>query len=378
MKSPWQRLGEWIDTQPRALWLLLGVFLCATLPMFFSWPEYPLSFGGREEWNVYWEGVVAAKVDDPWHDYTRRYSPEKNEAKRNFRLTIPALAHVSGTRVAGVHALRFALHAVLLVALMLAAERAAGDRRAAWATALAVAGTYVGTSVWRDMCLWFDNCAHAFMALALLARRPWSACALTLLAAFTDERALLTVPLLLAFHAFTHSRQSVLAGIAAAVPVYLVLRLAMAHRMQGLPPMAGIADLSIVITNLKSAPLSYWFALEGGWILVGLALQRALQRRDLAGGIWLLLATAVPVMASTAVGDFTRSASYAFPATLAAVALLRRSQLASPDVGRHRGVGIAAVVSLLVPNVMIMHFVLIEQSMPVRAVVQWLQNRIAP
>ncbi len=223
----WSRALAWVTGGSRARWLVAGVLLCGVLPAFFSWPGFPLTSDVRRSWERYWDGVVQRRVDNPWYDYTAEFSPEKNEAKRNFRFLVPLVGHLTHTGVPGVHVTRFALHALLLVSLVLAAERACGDRGAALAAALAIAGTYVGTSVWRDTCRWFDNCAHAFLALALVARSPWLAGGAVLLAGFTDERSLLIVPLLVLFHVFTGSPRATSVGLAAAVPLYLISRLAL-------------------------------------------------------------------------------------------------------------------------------------------------------
>lgn len=370
--GPWSRALAWVIGGSRARWLLAGVLLCGTLPAFFSWPGFPLTSELRRAWEGYWDGVVQRKVDNPWHDYTTEFSPDKNEAKRNFRFLVPLVAHLTHTGLPGVHATRFALQAVLLLCLLLAAERACGDRGTALAAALAIAGTYVGTSVWRDVCRWFDNCAHAFLALALVARSPWLAGAAVLLAAFTDERSLLVVPLLLLFHVFTGSPRRTIIGLATAVPLYLLARIALG-RAYGLgTPAAGIGETHIFITNLDNAAAGYWFALEGGWLLLLLALYRATNAQRTATGAALLLAALLPVAASTGVGDFTRSATYAFPAALVALAWLRHTLGASTTELR-RSAMLAAVVSLVVPNVFVMGNVFHENSAPIHAVLLWLR-----
>ncbi|HVU32610.1 MAG TPA: hypothetical protein VHE61_04200 [Opitutaceae bacterium] len=356
----------------RLRWLVLGVVACALLPLFFSWPATSMSKQQAAVFNAYWEQIVELKIANPLFDYRKAFEPGKNEAKRNFRLTVPLLARVTGTGITGVTVIRYALQLALLVALLLAAERACRDRLIALAVALAVAGTTVGTEVWRDLCLWFDNCAHAFMALALVATSPWAAGATVFLAALTDERALLGVPLLMVFHLAIGSRRSMQTGMVAGALLYVAVRAVFAQAMGFMPPLTGVAEHDILATNIASAPLGYWAALEGGWLLVGYAVWRlhATGRTGMALGFAAL--ALLPIVASTAVGDFTRSASYGFAATLAALAVVcRPTEAAERPLVRRLAIA-AGVVSLLIPNVNVMRYIAVEQCLPVHAVVQWL------
>ncbi len=351
---------------PIAWWFFIAVALSAVVPPFFSWPELPMPPGAREEWTAYWERVVRAKIVNPWHDYTVQFEAGSNEAKRNFRVTMPLLARVTGADVAGVHAWRFALQGVLLGGIALAALRASrGDRGMALAATISVAATYVGTSVWRDISLWFDNCAHAFVAVALVATTPWVALPALLLAAFTDERALLVCPLVMLFHAFTGGRRALIFALAATLPVYALIRFSCAQRLSPGVGLGGVGELEMLAINLKHAPLGYWFALEGGWIFIVAAAFGAAKSWHWRAGL-LVASIALPVLAATGVGDFTRSATFAFPGTLAALALLRTSGSALPVHTLRRLAFVAAGVSLLAPTVLVMRYVIVEQSVPVR------------
>jgi hypothetical protein len=306
----------------------------------------------------YWRTVVELKVNDPWLDYRRAFPAESNEAKRNFRIAVPLLAHATGFGIAAVPVVRFALQAVLLVGLLLAAERACGDRVAALATALAVAGTYVGTSVWMDDWGWFDNCAQAFMVAALVCRRPFWSCAVVVAAAFTDERALLAVPLIVLYRFWTGARRPLVWAPLIAVPAYFLGRLLAALAFRISTSMAGIAAADMIQPNLRVSVLGAWSSLEGGWLLVAIACVAALRARNRLGALLLAAAALVPVAASVAVIDFSRSASYAFPATLAALALWAmqpgENGVAVDRATLRRWTAVAAALSLLSPDVFIM------------------------
>jgi hypothetical protein len=352
------------------------VIICAIVPAYFSWPQFPVVEGASPaEWEKSWDRIVQHKVDNPWFDYGRHFPGGGNEAKRTFRVVVPLVAHLTHTGLSGVRTTTWALQGVLLVCLLLAAERACHDRATALAAALVINGTYVGTSVWRDACHWFDNCSHAFMALALVARRPWLACSAVLLAAFTDERALIAVPAILVFHFLVGSTRATQVGIAASIPLYFLVRIVVTYTQGIVQPTAGIGEFAIVANNLENAAFGLWFALEGGWIVVaaGVCMAFAAGRRGLA--VCLLGTTLLPAFAAFGVLDFTRSATYAFPAVLAALALHREQ--AGTIFGRLSPLRItvsAALVSLVVPNVFVMANVFVETSVPVRFLINWLRS----
>jgi hypothetical protein len=360
------RVLDWVAAS-RGRWLLIGAILCALLPALFSWPELPAMPGdANAAWRQYWREVVKLKVDNPWFDYTRAFPAESNQTKRNFRITVPIIAHATGFGIDAVPAVRFAFQALLIVCLLLAAERACGDRVAALAAALAVAGTYVGTSVWMDDWGWFDNCAQALMLLALALRRPFWVCAAVVAAAFTDERALMAVPLIALFHGWTGGRRGLVWAPVAAIPCYLLARVLVGAAFRIATTSAGIGTAAMVLPNLRVSMLGAWSSLEGGWLLVALACLAAVRVGNRLAALFLAVACVVPVAASVLVIDFSRSASYAFPATLAALALwasqFPRGGVAVDRAILRRWTALAAAVSLLSPNVFIMGRTFIQKN----------------
>ncbi len=358
----------WIAST-RSRFLVVGVVLCALLPPIFSWPELPpMPAPAQAAWAQYWHDILKLKVDNPSFDYTRDFPPESNQAKRNFRITVPLLAHVTGLGMSAVPVIRFALQGMLLICLVLAAERACGDRLAALGAALAVAGTYVGTSVWMDEWGWFDNCAQAFLLLALVARRPGLVLAAMLAAAFTDERSLIAAPLVCLCHAWSGAGRGTRWAAVWAIPAYAAARIALSLGLGLHNASAGIGTLDMVTRNLRAFPSGAWSALEGGWLMVGGAYVASSRSSRQASGLCLAVATAVPVLAAVAVTDFTRSASYAFPGVLAGLALW--SSLPAP--GTARGVRLrrwalaAAALSLLSPNLFVMGRTFVQSNVLVR------------
>ena len=368
------RLLSWIVTGSRVRWLGAGLVLCTVLPWFFSCPLFPASPESQVYWRQYWGGIEQRKIDHPLYDFTREFPPASNETKRNFRILIPVAAKLTGLGLPGTDVIRYSLQLVLVLGLLLAAERACGDRVAALGAALAVAGTQIGTEVWRDVYCWFDNCAHAFVALALLARGPWVAFTVILLGLWVDERVLCAVPLLVLFHVIIASRRSVLVGLLLAGPAYFALRAGLTLGFGLHNALGGIGTAHELVPNLANAPMAFWFSLEGGWLLLIVSARENVVSRPLLAALFAF--TILLLCASGFVGDFTRSATYAFPATFVAVALLARAPGIQREPARLRSLaGWAAAISLLVPNGIVLgEIVGFESSLPVRAVQAWLRG----
>ena len=107
--------------------------------------------------------------------------------------------------------------------------------------------------------------------------------------------------------------------------------------------------------------------------MVAAAREAVPAKREIAGLFAFIL---LFLMAAGFVGDFTRSASYAFPATLVALAALARSErFAREPAGLRALAGFAAGVSLIVPNAVVLgDTVAFESSLPVRAIQAWLRS----
>ena len=247
--------------------------------------------------------------------------------------------------------------------MLIAAQRACRDYLCALGIAAAVAGTHIGTFFWRDPCYWFDNCAHAFAALALIARGGALPGLLIFLGLFVDERVLCSLPFVALFHWIIGRQRREIISLLAGAALYLGTRFALTLAYGLGNPLAGVAESAVVLTNLTNFPIAFWFALEGGWLVLLQASRRGSNNNVEFVLLWTL--TAGALIAAGFAGDFTRSATYVFPATIAGTALLRATH---PDVGplRHH-CGIAAAVSLLVPNgIVIWDAITFEASLPVR------------
>jgi hypothetical protein len=283
------------------------------------------------EINVNYSSGYYQKIQHPLRDLTLGADPRDHDAKLNFRLTVPVLLHL--LRVSpGEHWVLPALTAAAICGLIAVscrfAFRVTRDRVCGLFIALAVASTYIG-SFGFTFC--YDAIAIFQLALAMLPGTPWLLRSLLVFtAAFTDERAFVAAPLLivqgLCFSAggpglrarlFNPRCLAVMGGMAA----YCVGRAALGWYAGLRTPLDEIG-LARIAANAPFWHAGVWFALEGGWLLVGLAGLALWQRRQFPALVAFVLAMCLSLGAGFAVLDVLRSTSYVFPGLLVALAVV--------------------------------------------------------
>jgi hypothetical protein len=344
-------------------WFFLAWVAGLLAPLLFSVPRLPhMRADVRAYWDAHWREAVQRKIDQPLRNLATLYPPDSNEAKRNFRLTVPLLARLSGLGYPATIAVRLGAWLALPALLLGLARRAGLPPAAATALALALLGTTLGTEVWRDDCLWFDNVAHTLLAVAMLAESRWLIATAAVLATFTDERAFMVLPLVFGWHWLTASARgwkNAAGALALGVSLALVLRAALMLGAGLSLPLAKVATAQILERNLALAPVAWWSAFEGGWLLLAAGFGGA-WRAGFPGTLAVAVCGFAPLLACLMVEDFSRSCAYVFPAVFCATALLARFA----PVRTPRLCVVAAGISLLAPNVLVSGMVQIEPPLP--------------
>jgi hypothetical protein len=204
----------------------------------------------------------------------------------------------------------------------------------AGAATLAVLATSSGAVYFQDTGHCCDVVAQALLALNLVKRSRSLMAVTACLALFTDERAVLVLPLL----ALLTGWRPYAIGLA----VYIVARLALAAWLYGPTDYSDVACLDYALAGLRLLPAVMWGQLEGGWILLGLSVAALWRYRPRLAVALALYPVAVACLSLAAL-DMTRSASYGM---LAPVVALKFSGL---RVSWPWWAG-AALVSVLCPN----------------------------
>lgn len=210
---------------------------------------------------------------------------------------------------------------------------ALGSQRLGTLLAIATAGTWAGATAWVESRPFFDAIGIALLALAMRSRRAAVVAVLALAATFSDERALIALPLVLCWHAlrpaadqdgadvdgsstgtgatvrrFLGPTSFVLVGV---VVAHLAIRTWLKHRY-------GLSEgqnryPENPFTLSRNYPNGLWGAFEGLWFVVAAGLATLVHRRRwLAAGL-VVLAASGPLLVGVSVIDISRAIAYAWP-----------------------------------------------------------------
>jgi hypothetical protein len=310
-------------------WILEACFLAMLFSTLFTGGVDEIIYDTRVKYD---QGYFM-KIEHPLMDVSKNFEPGTHDAKLNFRLTIPVILHwlpVPYKEWWFLPALTMCAICGLLALCSLFTSRVTGDRVCALWVTLGVASTYIGTFFTTR---YYDAIALCQLLLAMQPRLHWSVRGLLVFtAAFTDERAFVAAPLLLfadtsesprnGWRRFTQpSSAAVIVGMAC----YYICRLLLG-KYAGLSTPTEGADLSTLVSNARYWHSGMWFALGGGWLLVGLSMLSRWQAREKLDLILFAGALAATIFVGLMVEDVVRSTAYALPGVLVALSVLRRSE----------------------------------------------------
>lgn len=239
------------------------------------------------------------------------------------------------------------------------------DRISALLLVIALGSTWAGATAWLEVRGLFDAIALALLALSMRARRLPVVVVVLVLAGFTDERAVLATPLVVAWHALRPPTpgdradargtldddrrglrpflRPVPLAAAATVGIHLMIRTWLKHRY-GLSEGANRSP-GEPFSQLSNYPNGLWGALEGVWLVVAAGLMGLRRHRGTAAAGLAALAAIPILLAGVSVFDISRAVAYVWPlAPLACVGLRH-----VPRDWLRRAVAIAATVTVVWP-----------------------------
>ena len=323
-------------------WKTKALFIVLVLALLRAFPSYE-TLGTRFVQST-WQ-AAQLKADNPMLDTGPMFRPRSHNSKLTFRLTVPVVAHVLHLRRTGVLIGTAFVGILLLYTVLKIAESVTGDRGMAFLVCLAIACVWPGLAAFHDLRGgYYDAVALCLLLLSMAAEWPALAGICAFLAAWTDERALIALPLVLLFGA-TNARARV-AAIAIAGAGYAVTRAALAFLYGWTTNTAG-AGFGVFRHQASMIPLGIWTGLGGCWILVFASIYVLLRNKQFLTLALFALALALVLAAASMVFDLTRSAAYCLPAVFVALAILQRHR---PPRLVSRLVFIAAALSLLLPT----------------------------
>lgn len=334
-------------------WLIKATLIALFCALFFSFPGYREVLRG--EINPIWQPVLQ-KSANPFLDMSLAYGAGSHESKLTFRLTVPLIAHFLNLGIRGMLVLQFIAGVLSLALGASLVYRMTKDRTTAFWAALLLAGTYAGTTAFVEIRGIFDGVAIFFLLAALWFKNPILIGLAVLLAAWTDERGLAAASLVFIFHSLSDNGLSWQGWRAWVKPetiavvvgggLYLGSRFLLAELL-GLTTSTGGIGLHLLVDQFNQFPMGSWTALEGGWLLVGVALIAFIHHKGYWPAVLFTLSICGIIAISLSVVDITRSMAYMIPAIFIAIKATAAAE--TPEKTRQYVV-LAGLFSILAVN----------------------------
>lgn len=322
-----------------ALSSLAAIFLAAHLNNLRQ--DDPFLPGGRQKVIDFGDRILLQKSGNLAFDFAANYPGGTNLSKRNYRLVPPLIARVVGLR--GLRGVELLAYLTLGACVYFSLSRI--SQRVAFCGTIATICTSSGACYFNDWGHSNDVMAHAFLALNLVVAMPVLTVVSVMAALFTDERAVLLVPVVAAVSLLRGARRSLWPCVAGC-GAYLVARLLLG-RIYAPTHYQDVGGWDVVLGNLRLWPMVVWSSLEGAWIMVVGTSVLIYQRAKLAAILLPAYAVAAASL-SVCVLDMTRSAAYVILVPVLAVLLMRHYQVSERTI--FILCAVAALVSLALPN----------------------------
>jgi len=305
-----------IERRSSDKWFLMkAIFFCVISIIFLSTPK--LFVQGLSVFETEWWEAVLRKKDnllDPLTDI----DPSHHAAKKVFRLTVPLLAKALNLSALGIYLFQMCCGIALLWLIFKLILRDTHDKVVATLVMFGTSWVYFGKACFVDILSTFDGVSFLLLLCAMYSRKTGLIFLSTFLAAWNDERAFLSLAIVLLYHQFIknhtfnfrlskHSSAVLLGGL-----FYLISRIALSILFNMHTP-NGAVGLGVFFTNLPLSGIGIWTALEGFWILILYFLIHLFKEKEFAQTLFFVIFIGAYLFLGLLVFDITRGESYFFP-----------------------------------------------------------------
>ena len=270
---------------------------------------------------------VAMQIDN-----LQLYWATHNATNAIFRITVPLIARALGLNVFGTYLMQFLSGILIFLLSALIVERETKNRTIAFFITLLIGFTYAGIAAFVETRAYYDSVAFLFLLAAMWFRSPLVIGPVILFAGFTDERAVIASGFVFLWW-MLHEKpnqstcKSLLntksLSVLIATVLYLVIRILLMTSF-GLISFNEARGEFELFNQINNAPMGIWTGLEGGWLIVLLALGVLYkQKRSLILLLFAFLISA-QIIGALAVVDITRSMAFLLPALFVAILILNR------------------------------------------------------
>lgn len=253
-------------------------------------------------------------------------------SNRMFRITVPVIAKLLGLNLIGTYILQFVSGVLIFLLTALIIERETKSRLISFFVTVLVGAIYAGISGFVETRLYFDSVALLFLLGAMFFRNPFMIGSFSLLAGFTDERAVVAAGFVFIWWAIQaksnkpeikafFNKQSI--AVVISVLIYLMIRM-LIMRSFNVISYTELQNEFRLFDQINNGPMGIWTGLEGGWLIVGLALVTLLVKKRWVTLLAVLIIGLTQIIVALSVVDITRSMAYLLPLLFLSVAILNK------------------------------------------------------
>lgn len=327
----------WIESKAKEKYFLPKlIFFLVLLSLFFATPKFFFyiqnSHNVLHVWSAY-----QFKADHLTSSLTQ-YQQVSHEAKLVFRLTIPILIKIFGLNFITAYLLKFILGVLSIMLFFKITDKLLNDKVSATLLSAGLVFIYYGRSGF-IVYPTFDEIAYFFILLALYVRNPWVIFCCCSVAAWTDERSFLVLPIVIIFYQIYESKlvqensntlgsknilranKTSLAALAAIV-FYVAVRLFLTFQYDMHTPSGG-ADFSVFVKNMIFLGSGIWSFYEGFWLLLFLSLIIMIKNKNYLLSAAIMAQLLVSTVVACCVDDITRSGACLGPLVFAFILIIK-------------------------------------------------------
>lgn len=305
-------------------WLSYTAILLCFIAIFFAFPSYD-QIDIEKGWNPIFEKGA--------HPFTNSdHNSGTHAAKLTFRLTAPLIVHALHLNVTGALILFGIIGLMSFWLVLKITHRIFDDKRTTIIVGLCTAFIYFGKLSFTSVVSGFvDGMAIFFLLLAIYTKSNILRSLLVVIAAFTDERALIASSILAVLYIVESNSASIkrlfqpnCISVYIAWGIYFTIRVTLANSYNLQTDTKGVG-LSVLFNQINNIPMGIWSALEGLWIIVFYSWYLLLNKKKYLELLLFVWCSAIILLVGVSVVDISRSVVYLFPAIFVSFSIIKKT-----------------------------------------------------
>jgi hypothetical protein len=316
-------------------WIFKVTIFTLFLAIFIATPRYifPRESSAEMFESGVWHAVSYKANDLTMNLETNAPSPVGSGGKRvNYRLTVPIIARIFNLNPQGILVIQWIAGIFLFATVTQIVYKLLEDRISAFMSTITIGLMATGNQAFLETRARFDSISYFLISLAILSPSPVVIICSIFIAAWNDERALITSCLAFLFwllqalksekSVFKALFSSQICAIFISWILYFAVRLWYSTKFNiGIQYDPGLGFQNF-IKQSNAILMGAWVALEGAWVLVFAAIYILIRERKYVTSILYISGISIVILLGLFAVDISRSVAYVFPAIFVALLII--------------------------------------------------------